>query len=197
MITTQPIVDSIKKELGSLFSTQAHNDDNIVRYINSAVNYIWNYKDWSFTKTTQTVNVTVPMATNTIDFVTPVYSVRIGTLYPEILDMKNWFKTPNPINQVACYEDVFIAPLTGSYEILYRTVAPRITSFTDLINLPERFTDVVRILAVMYGYKDIKQYEKSSAILGEANAYLDKVADRLTVNAPSQLARLGESTNWY
>lgn len=196
MIILEPLIESIKKELGSNFFTEAHWESDTYRYINSAVNYIWNYRDWSFSKVQQTVNVTQPMVTNTIVFVSPVYSVRIGTQYPEILDAEQWFRTPHPINQVACYEDVFIAPVEWMYEILYRWVAPRVDNTSDYVALPDRFTDVVRILSVMFWYKDIKKYDRSSVLFWEANAFLDKVAQRHTTNAPSQILRIWELTNW-
>lgn len=196
MILLEPLIESIKKELGSNFFTEAHGLSDTYRYINSSVNYIWNYKDWSFSKVTQTVNVVTPMAINTITFVSPVYAVKNGQMLPEILDAEQWFRTLNPVSKVSCYENVFIAPVTGAYEILYRGVAPYVDKTSAAVDLPERFTDVVRIFAIMFAYKDVKKYDRSSALLGEGNAILDKVAERHTINAPSQLLRMGESTNW-
>jgi len=196
MILIEPFIESLKKELGSNFFTEAHGQTDAYRYINSAVNYIWNYRDWSFSKTTQTVVVTTPLLIYPITFVSPVYAVKAGDYIPEILDMEQWFRTTNPIGKVACYEDSFIAPQAGTYEILYRTTAPRVDNDSTAIDLPTRFEDVARILAVMFGYKDVKKYDRSSPMLGEANAMLENIASRLTVNAPSQWIRMGESTNW-
>lgn len=60
MLAQQPIIDAIKKELGSVFSTEAHTDSDIYRYINSGLNYIASFRDFPFLIKTQTVTYTTP-----------------------------------------------------------------------------------------------------------------------------------------
>jgi hypothetical protein len=58
MINTQTVADAVKAELGSFFSTDAHRDNSIVRYINSAVRDVCLSKNFSFNKYSTTVTVT-------------------------------------------------------------------------------------------------------------------------------------------
>lgn len=50
MIAVSSITFPLQKELGSLFSTEAHTDTDIRRYINSALNYIYDYQDWDWNR---------------------------------------------------------------------------------------------------------------------------------------------------
>lgn len=58
MIATAQVAAYIKKELGTYFSTEAHPD--IYRHINSAQNYIYNYRDWQFLRKTAIVTYDTP-----------------------------------------------------------------------------------------------------------------------------------------
>lgn len=50
MIQQSDVIYSIRKELGSFFSNEEQNNNDIFRYINSAIEYIYNYRDWEFNK---------------------------------------------------------------------------------------------------------------------------------------------------
>jgi hypothetical protein len=68
MISQAVITAAIQKELGSFFSTEAHTAADIVRYINSASNYIASYRDFPFLIDTQTVVYTTPLVAQTITY---------------------------------------------------------------------------------------------------------------------------------
>lgn len=68
MISQAVITDAIQKELGSFFSTEAHSETDIVRYINSASNYIASYRDFPFLIDTQVVIYTTPLISKTITY---------------------------------------------------------------------------------------------------------------------------------
>jgi len=57
MIAVSVIASAIKKELGSYFSTEAHKDNDIVRYINSAVRAIVIAKNFDFNQYKYTLTV--------------------------------------------------------------------------------------------------------------------------------------------
>ena len=48
MFAQTEVVAAIQKELGSFFSTEAHGDSDIIRYMKSAGNYIANFRDFPF-----------------------------------------------------------------------------------------------------------------------------------------------------
>ena len=52
MINTTELESVIKKNLGSFYSTDAHNWTAILRYINSAVSYLVERKNFKFNKYT-------------------------------------------------------------------------------------------------------------------------------------------------
>ena len=48
MINLSTVVAAMQKELGAFVSTEAHPD--MYRYINSAINYIYNRRDWQWNR---------------------------------------------------------------------------------------------------------------------------------------------------
>lgn len=52
--------------------------------------------------------------------------------------------------------------------------------------MPPQFESVLIDLAIMYGYKDLKYYDKASAKLGAANAELNLLAQRISNPMPRQ-----------
>ena len=59
-----------------------------------------------------------------------------------------------------------IASATGTYSIMYVKLPNKLTtSGTGILNIPPQFETALIDLAIMYGYKDLKYYDKSSAKL--------------------------------
>lgn len=91
MISTSEVISYLKEELGSYFSTEAHPDP--YRYVNSAINFIYNYRDWQFLREEYTVNYTVANSIVTIPFNVKTYFVSSSD-NPEIdiLSKEEYFK---------------------------------------------------------------------------------------------------------
>lgn len=68
MIQIEPVISAIQKELGSFFSTEAHTPSDILRYINSANNYIASFRDFPYLIKTQTVVYNTPAVAQTITY---------------------------------------------------------------------------------------------------------------------------------
>jgi hypothetical protein len=119
MITIQPLIDSIKKELGSNFSTEAHTDPNILRYINSAINYVWNFRDWEWSKTVFSFVYASASTEVTIPYCQKVFGVKFGTQIYSILNSQQWFLQEDHPECVGIYGDKFISESTGTYQIMY------------------------------------------------------------------------------
>jgi hypothetical protein len=82
MIAVQPIFTIIKNECGSLFSTEAHPDSSILRYIGSAIRYIANYRDYEFLKKKFDVTVISPdVEVTTIEKVKTLLVMKGGAEY--------------------------------------------------------------------------------------------------------------------
>lgn len=186
MISQAVITTAIQKELGSFFSTEAHTDSDIVRYIDSAVNYVASYRDFSFLIETQTVVYTTPLVSQTITYTVKVLGVN-GDPAINILRKADWFFPDLRTNAICIDGDEFIANDAGTYEILYVKLPDKLTTATaGTLDIPPQFEQVIIDLSIMYGYKDLKYYDKASAKLGAANAELGLLAQRITNPTPRQ-----------
>lgn len=95
MLSQSSVAQAIQKELGSFISTEAHKDTDIVRYINSALNYIANYRDFPFLKAYQTIVYNTPNIIATLSsYVLKTYGVN-GDKDIHILDQATWFFPEN------------------------------------------------------------------------------------------------------
>lgn len=90
MINQTEVAQAIQKELGSFFSTEAHTDSDIIRYINSALYYIAKYKDFPFLKTTYVLTYTTPLVVATIPYNIKTLGIN-GDKRIRIIDKENWF----------------------------------------------------------------------------------------------------------
>jgi hypothetical protein len=187
MIVVQPLIDSIKKELGSFFSTEAHTDSDIFRYINSAVSYIRNYRDFSFTKKVFSFVYTTASTESIIPYNIKTYQVKgpSGNLL-QIMSNEEWLMNDDHTNAVGIAGDRFVAENTGTYQILYTGMQDQVTAAGDTIDMPPNFEYTLRQIAIHFGYKDRKQYDKAQALIGESNAFLNSVANRASNPTPSQ-----------
>lgn len=186
MISQAVITTAIQKELGSFFSTEAHTGSDIVRYINSAANYIASYRDFPFLIDTQTVVYTTPLASQTIEYTVKVLWVN-GDMNMTILSKADWFFPELRTNAICIEWDEIIANEAGTYSILYVKLPDKLTTGGSWsLNMPPQFEPVLIDLAIMYGYKDLKYYDKASAKLGAANAELNLLAQRISNPMPRQ-----------
>lgn len=60
MIVVQDIFNKVQNELGSFYSTDAHAENDIYKYIKSSLNYICNARDWGFRKKVYSFDYTAP-----------------------------------------------------------------------------------------------------------------------------------------
>jgi len=184
MISTQPIFTAIKNECGSLFSTEAHSDSQVLGYIGSAIRYIANYRDFAFLKKPITVTVVTPDTAVTTAFKVKTHTVYFGTLEKIPLPIDEYF-TPNTTTQyVGSWDDVFYAKEPGSYSVI-ATIIPAVpTTDTDSIDLPDYLSDVLMTIAMSYAYKSVRMYPESENQMKIGNAILDTAANRTSGTYP-------------
>lgn len=183
MFAQAEVVVAIQKELGSFFSTEAHTDSDILRYMKSAWNYIANFRDFPFLIKEYTVAYTTPLVAATIP-----YNVKtLGINWDKnavILWKEDWFypELREWAFMIAWTE--FIANTSGTYTILYVWLPSKPTNQTVTIDLPEDFQQAYTDIAIHYGFKDLKMYDKASALVWAANAELTMLAQRNTNPVP-------------
>lgn len=196
MIVLEPLIESIKKELGSNFFTEAHGEIDLYRYINSAINYVWKHRDWTWSKNIYSFSYPEALVEVEIIYCLKIFAAKLDDKLIDVVDSQGWFMATDHTSHVGIYWDKFIATGTWIYQLLYTPIAPRVDKGSTSIGIPEIFEDVIRILAVSFGYKDVKKYDKSSPLIGEANAFLDGLAERTSVPLPTQDLRLWSNTSW-
>ncbi len=92
MILKSDVLYSIQKELGSFFSTEAHSNMDYYRYINSAIEYIYNFRDWEFNKKVFSFIYEAANTESTLPiFCLKTFHVKNGTKPMTILDNEAWF----------------------------------------------------------------------------------------------------------
>jgi len=196
MIAVSTLTSPIQKELGSLFATEAHTDSDIRRYINSALNYIYNYQDWDWSRRVETFWYTTPWTEATIPYMQKIYGARIDGEYMRVLNNTEWFNQSDHTGCVGIYWDKFISDTAGIYQVIYMPPYSPISSTTTEINIPPNFIDVINYVALHYAYKDERDYENAQRLLNAANAVLDKVNQRTGDQTPLQETRIWSNFNF-
>lgn len=190
MIQLEPVISAIQKELWSFFSTEAHTSSDILRYINSANNYIASFRDFPYLIKTQTVVYTTPAVAQTITYCLKVIGIN-GDTSINVIPQQDWFFPDNRVGAICVDGDQFIATESWTYTIMYVSKPTTVTSTSTTIDIPPQFEPVLIDIAIHYGYKDIKLYDKSSAKIGQANNELNLLAQRITNTTPRQQRRFG------
>lgn len=184
MISTQPLFTAIKNECGSLFSTEAHSDPQVLGYIGSAIRYIANYRDFPFLKKQITVTVISPDTAVTTAYKVKTHTVYFGTIEKIPLPIDEYFIPNTTPSYVGSWDDVFYAKEIGTYSLI-ATVIPAVpTTDTDLIDLPDYLSDVIMTIAMSYAYKSSRMYPESENQLKIGNAILDTAANRASNTYP-------------
>ena len=192
MILLSSLVTSLQKELGSFNTTEQFPD--MYRYISSAVNYIFNYRDWDWNRYPYPLTYTTAWAEQQLTvYPYKVFYVKSWTTILDVLDYESWFILDDHSNAVCCYRDIFIADTAWTYNILYAKTAPVITSIDTEIDMPDYFRDVIQIIAIHFAYKDIKDYQTASALIWQANAILNSATERTVNTLPRKTVRLWSS----
>ena len=191
MIAVNTIAEAIKKELWSMFSTDAHKFNDLIRYINSAARYIVISKNFPFNKYSHSIT------TNSVD---SEYDIpyQIETFFVlnnsweevEILTYEDYFREQDKSNKVCVFEDKFITETPWTYKIFYRWFPETITSLTGNIKFPEHFYDCLVLGWTYYGFLDIQNYTWA----GNKKAILDwlikSLATRQSDKFPLNIKRM-------
>jgi hypothetical protein len=196
MILVSSLISSLQKELWSFNSTEQHPD--MYRYINSAINYIYNYRDWDWNRYQYQLSYTTPGVEQSLSiYPYKVFYVKSGTKLINVMDYESWFLMQDDIDDaVCCYRDKFVANSSWIYTLLYSKTAPVIAPGDTEIDIPDYYTDVLQIIAIHYAYKDIKDYETAWALIWQAKWVLWSATERTVNSLPRNTVRLWSSHNF-
>lgn len=192
-VAVPEVVSYMKKELGTYYSTEAFPDP--YRYINSAINYVYNYKDWQFLRKTATVVYTTPEIEVSIPFNLKTYYISSGEESElEILNAEDWFKW----DEWACVTwDKFKARYASTFNILYTPSYTKVDANSATIDLPDNFLDILQTISVHFAFKDVRDYDSANQALAFWKAMLDNIAERNTNSRPRKKRRTWSRHNIF
>lgn len=183
MIPMSTLVPAIQKELGSFFSTEAHSDADIIRYVCSAIRYFSSYRDFKFLEMRQIVTYSTANVEQTISYNVKTKSVRS---YPDFstdynpVDMNYFYSSSSNDRDIGIWDSTFVSKVTGTFQVIYQGIPTFPVTNTDVIDLPDFVYDIILGLSIYYGYMDIELYDKAQNRMSIAQASMNAFAQRDT-----------------
>lgn len=191
MLAVQPIVDNLKSELGSFFSTEAHTNNAMIRYINSAIRDICIEKNFTFNKFTTTVTVTDASTTYTIpNQIETFYVLDDEDSQIDFYSFENYYALTDKDDKVWIWDETFVCTTAWVYTIVYRWELDPVTALTDNLSIPWRFFDAIVLGGLRYGYMDEKDYTMAAEKKRQFDGLLSSLATRNTNVYPTKEVRI-------
>lgn len=193
MIAIPIIVPALKKELGSFFSTEAHKDNDILRYINSAVRAIAIAKNFDWNQYKYVLNVT----SDTTEYSVPYQIATMWVLKNwEPVDYENFIKyqlLSDKTEVLWIWGEKAECVTPWAYTILYRWYPSTATNLDSTIDIPEHFFDLILVIASYYGFLDIHAYDKATKKKEIFTWMIKSLATRSSDPQPNKTKRLNKS----
>lgn len=196
MIAAQIVSTNIKKELGSYFSTEAHGDNDIIRYINSAMNAIVISRNFWFNQFKYDLVVVDWITKYDIPFQIETFFI-LDSSWEEVdyEDFSDYFRLKDKTWVIWIWEDIVECTTPGTYSIFYRWYPTQITSLTDSLELPAHFYDLVVLKATYFWFMDIQAYTKASEKNKIYEWMISDLAKRSSDPKPKKTKRLNKSSS--
>lgn len=194
MIAVQNIALALKKELGSFFSTEAHRDNDIIRYINSAGKAIITARNFWFNEYEYQIVVTAWTITYSIPFQIETFFI-LNSAWEEVdfENFRNYNLLQDKSTTIWIWGETLKCITPWTYTIFYRWYLPQITTLTDSIVIPEHFYDLIIVKASYFGFLDIRAYQKASEKDKIFEWMIKNMATRESNPQPLKIKRLNKS----
>lgn len=194
MIPASILATNIKKELWSYFSTEAHRDNDIVRYINSAAkalvvarNFDFNQYEYPITITAWTTSYDIPYQIETF------FILNSSWEEVEIRDFSWYNRESDKTDIIWIWGDKLSCETPWTYTIFYRWYPTQITSLSDTLNIPEHFYDILIVKATYFWFMDIRAYDKAWVKDNIFKWMIKDMATRSSNPQPLKIKRLNSS----
>ncbi len=196
MISVSTIAQALKKELGSYFSTEAHKDWDLIRYINSAARAVTIWRNFDFNNYVYNLVVTEWISSYDIPYQIETYFI-LDSSWEEV-DFKDftwYFRETDRTDTVWIWWEHAECIKPWTYTIYYRWFPPTITSITENLELPEHFFDIICLKASYFGFMDILAYDKANQKENIFKWMISDLAKRSSNPQPTKIKRLNKSSN--
>ena len=193
MISVSLIAAALKKELGSYFSTEAHRDNDIVRYINSATRAITISRNFDFNQYDTDIVVTEWTTKYNIPYQIETFFVKKDNEDIEYENFVGYHGLSNKSWILWIYWDKAICESPWTYKIFYRWFPPHIFSLEDSLDIPEHFYDLVLLKATYFWFADIAAYDKANNKDTIFDGMIKDMATRSSNPRPLVTKRLNKS----
>jgi hypothetical protein len=196
MILVSTIATALKKELWSYFSTEAHRDNDIVRYINSAAraitiarNFDFNQFEYSITVVDWTTSYDIPYQIETF------YVLDSNWDEVDIFDFSEYNKEKDKTDKIWIRSEVLKCTTPWTYTVFYRWYIPQITSLNDTLSIPDHFYDLIVLKATYFWYMDIRAFDKWNNKEAIFQGMIKSLATRSSNPKPLNIKRLNKDKN--
>ena len=194
MIAVPIIEQAVKKELWSVFSTEAHKTSDLLRYINSSARAIAIEKNFAFNQYSTEITVVEWTTSYSIPYQIETFFIKKSdTTDMEFTDFVWYYGTSDKSSIIWIWDDTLICTIPWTYTIFYRGYPPTITSLSDTLVIPEHFFDLVVLKAIYFAYMDIRAYEKAGQKDNIFKGMIKSMATRSSNSRPLEHKRLNKS----
>ena len=196
MINTNTLIETIKKKLGSFYSTDAHSSVDLLRYVNSAIRYISIRKNFNFNK--YSYELTTDESNTEYDIPYQIETFYVLNESWELLDLytfEEYFSETDKDNKICIFEDKLITTFKWNLTVYYRWYISTLTSSTETLDIPEHFFDVLVLIWSYYWYMDVSAFDKANRTKNISDWFLKDMATRDSDKFPLNLKRMNKSNH--
>ena len=192
MISVQSVVDEIKKEFGSFFSTEWHPDTDVMNYITKGLRWISNKRDWEFNKVKTNVITTIVDEIVAIPETIQCYNVLDSDKKPLIIyEFDDYYaQVASSVPYCWVWDTTFIASNPGVYTILHSIYPDPVTSLSWNISIPDSMKDLIVEISLAFWFLSVKDDDNAFVHFKVAEDLLPPIASRKTNNTPNQNIRM-------
>lgn len=196
MISVSVIAWALKKELGSFFSTEAHKDWDLTRYINSAARAITIWRNFDFNNYDYEIVVTEWITSYDIPYQISTYFI-LDENWDEVdfLNFTDYYRTKDKTEVIWIWAEKLKCTKPWTYTIFYRGFPPTITSLSWNLDIPEHFYDLILLKSTYFGFMDIQAYDKANKKENIFTWMISDLAKRSSDPQPTKTKRLNKSPN--
>lgn len=194
MIAISVISEAIKKQLWSKFSTEAHNESDLVRYINSARRYAVIFRNFPFNKYDYELTTIIWQKKYSIPYQIETFFVLDSSWNEvEIFNFEDYYRQKDKTNKICIFEDKLITEIVWTFTVYYRWFVPTIYSLEWNIDIPEHFFDSMVLAWSYYGYLDVKAFNDANTKKPILDWLLNDLSKRQSDKFPLVTKRLNKS----